>query len=563
MPHSLLILACLSGSALGRAPLRYAPSSASVQAASAAWERGPEALSDWRAQRLHPGDEDGMQVVVELECGVHPDELLACIDQHMVGTWAELWVEPWLVDHAQVQLWVPWDELTALEACPEVLRVREPHRARPRYEMSEGYDAMFRQDWHAQGATGKGVEVAVLDVGFFGYDGLLGNELPSRVDTWEPSSASPSLLQGSTHGTAVAEIVHDIAPAADLDLYAFSTETEFLEAVQAIADSKAHIVNGSVGFDNIWHPDGTSPVTQAVDLLVSDFGKTWVAAAGNENQRYRIGALSNEAEDVVAIDGMSPVWISTSGGWAQVSLRWSEPMGQAAVDLDLLVYDEDGEPCDAQGWGQDYQDGDDHPYELVACHTGGNWAQAWVVANGHNVSGLEGYLYAYAGLDVADAAPERNLTLPGDTRFGISVGAVDLPVFDEVASYSSRGPTDYGQPRPHLVAPAGVSTASYGSSLFSGTSSAAPHVTGVAALVLQADHRSMEPAELRDFLTNAAIDIGPEGVDNASGAGFLSLDAVPWNGCRCAQAPTPPSRSSWMWVVLGCAVALLQRRRMG
>ncbi len=560
MPHSLLVVALVAGTAHAAPALRDGPSSASLQRAQLAWERGPDALARWRDVHLPGVDEDGLQLTVELEDGVHPDELLGCIDELLPTAWAEHWVEPGWVERGQVQLWVPWDGLRDLEDCPGVAAIREPHRARPREAFTQGYDAMFLTDWHADGVSGRGVDVAIVDVGYAGYTDLLGRELPSSVGTWEPSGAGPSPLEASTHGTAVAEIVHDLAPGAGLDLYAFSTETEFLSAVQTIAESKVQLVNGSVGFDNIWHADATSPVTQAVDILVGDFDKTWVAAAGNENHRYRIGELTPVGDGTVAIDGMSPIWIATSGGWAAVSLRWSEPMGEAAVDLDLVVYDEDGEPCDAQGYGLDTQDGDDHPYELVSCHTGGSWAQATIVSNGHAVSGLEGYLYAYYGLDEADATWERNLTLPGDTQHGVSVGAVDLVSPDEVADYSSRGPTEYGQRRPHLVAPAGVTTSSYGASLFSGTSSATPHVTGVAALVLHAGRRDMSPYDLREWLTSNTRDIGPEGLDNESGAGFLSPDVIPWSGCHCSQSG---DRGGLAWATLGLlGLVALRRRRV-
>jgi subtilisin family serine protease len=394
----------------------------------------------------------------------------------------------------------------------------------------------------------------VLDVGFEGYEGLLGTELPRRVDTAFLASAS-----GGDHGTAVAEILHDLAPEASLDLVSFSTESEYLEALALLAESGVDLVNASVGFDNRWPADGTSPFTRGADALAEDAGVLYVAAAGNENERYRIGALQRMTQDHVAVGGMSPVWVGTSGGYAAVSLRWSEPMGRADTDLDLLVADEEGEPCQQGLQGSDPQDGDDDPYEEVRCYTGGAWAQVFLIANGNAVDGLEGYLYAPYGLDPADATGSHNLTLPADLVHGLAVGAVDLPETGVVAAYSSRGPTEDGRVRPQLVAPSGVSTATRGPGGFGGTSAATPHVTGAAALALQAGDWDADPEGLRSWLVGQAVDLPPDGVDDASGAGFLTLDAIPWHGCHCASRGGPRAASGGSFVL---ALALLRRRRL-
>ncbi len=113
----------------------------------------------------------------------------------------------------------------------------------------------------------------------------------------------------------------------------------------------------------------------------------------------------------------------------------------------------------------------------------------------------------------------------------MSVGAVHFNFYDLgiVADYSSRGPTTDGRFKPELVAPSGVSTVSYGESEdfygYSGTSAAAPHVTGAAALIKSANP-SFSRDDLWDALIAATVDIDAIGRDNNSGYGKLVLPVM-------------------------------------
>ena len=77
---------------------------------------------------------------------------------------------------------------------------------------------------------------------------------------------------------------------------------------------------------------------------------------------------------------------------------------------------------------------------------------------------------------------------PGDFLESFSVGATD--VADEIAEFSSRGPSSFGKVNPDVSAP-GVGVVSSvpggGYDSFSGTSMAAPHTAGTLALVLSAE----------------------------------------------------------------------------
>ncbi|MBI4570574.1 MAG: S8 family serine peptidase, partial [Chloroflexi bacterium] len=128
------------------------------------------------------------------------------------------------------------------------------------------------------------------------------------------------------------------------------------------------------------------------------------------------------------------------------------------------------------------------------------------------------------------------------------VGAVRYSVPVTIARYSGRGPTEDGRTKPDLVATDGVCVSGAGGfkaanpscqgdgRRFSGTSAAAPHVAGIAALLLQCNV-SLSREELRDALLNNADDLGPDGVDGVYGHGRVNALASA-NAVQCG-APTP------------------------
>lgn len=133
----------------------------------------------------------------------------------------------------------------------------------------------------------------------------------------------------------------------------------------------------------------------------------------------------------------------------------------------------------------------------------------------------------------------------------IAVGASTKD--DQIAQYSSQGPTWDHRIKPEVVAPGGaspitfdpaglgiVSTRAAGSLIdimnpdygvdkyymaLSGTSMATPHVSGVAALLLQA-YPKLTPEQIKQRLINTGVDLGYDPIDQGAGRidSVLALD---------------------------------------
>lgn len=116
--------------------------------------------------------------------------------------------------------------------------------------------------------------------------------------------------------------------------------------------------------------------------------------------------------------------------------------------------------------------------------------------------------------------------IPASARTAITVGAVDKSL--HLAWFSSRGPTLDIRIKPTVVAPGVFITAalpgnSYAS--WSGTSMATPHVSGSAALLIQAFKEKYNatptPQQVKDLLASTAMDLGYNPFQQ--GLGFIQV----------------------------------------
>ncbi len=95
---------------------------------------------------------------------------------------------------------------------------------------------------------------------------------------------------------------------------------------------------------------------------------------------------------------------------------------------------------------------------------------------------------------------------------------------------------------------------------FQGTSMAAPHVAGVAALVMSTGVRDV--ARVEAILRETAQDLGPAGRDDRYGAGLVSASAAVESALRARRGPEALV-AGWGWAVLALAAGGMLRRRRG
>jgi hypothetical protein len=126
-----------------------------------------------------------------------------------------------------------------------------------------------------------------------------------------------------------------------------------------------------------------------------------------------------------------------------------------------------------------------------------------------------------------EAFRDVSITDPGNADAVITVGAThrSAPHTYGVSYFSSRGPTGDGRRKPDILAPGEKIVGPVpggGSKALDGTSMAAPHVSGAAAL-LMARHRELvgQPRRIKEILCRNATDLGREA--HFQGAGLVDV----------------------------------------
>ena len=402
--------------------------------------------------------------------------------------------------------------------------------------VSEGVKVIGADKWQAAGYTGQGVKIGILDQGFDGYRDLLGRELPFNVTAQSFVPGFDVDKTGVSHGAAVAEVIHDVAPDAQFYLaYYDGGDVSMGNAVQWLIDQKVQIISHSAG--GLAAPlDGTGRDAELVKLA-TDNGVLWINSAGNNGTQHYRGAYTDTNNDQVhefAPDKTLLAFQADPSGTSQIVLTWNDWQAGGTQALDLYLLDQDGNIIASS---RNSREGNRPPVQQIV-YKFDDARTYYVAIHGVNVTQpvtLNLFIHQTPLMEFAD--PVGSLATPGDAADALTVGAVNWRN-NQLEAFSSRGPTADGRPKPDLVGPDGVSNAVYAPQGFYGTSAATPHIAGAAALVWSA-YPQATTQDVRNFLINNAIDLEAPGPDNDTGAGLLVLADPPPQPTPIPPTPTP------------------------
>ena len=411
--------------------------------------------------------------------------------------------------------------LPLLSSLPSSVHARLPYPHEAVSVQSQGVSSMGAEDMQTLGDVGSGIKVGIIDLGFTSYTASQASgDLPANLTIVDYTGNGTG---GTNHGTQVAEVVYDMAPGAELYLAKINTETQLQQAVNDMIAAGVDVINHSVAWFGAAFYDGTGPLCDITSTAESN-GILWVNAVGNSRINHYLGTFSDTDNDLKHEFSSGQNYNTfklTAGRTVTLVLNWDDyPVSK--VDYNIYLYDgEPGAGGTLVASSTNRQSGAGNtPYEAITytpAVTGTHYIVVSKTSSG--TADIRFSLFSLSQyLDVKVRA--SSVTQPADCASVLSVGAAGLA--DEVESFSSEGPTTDGRNKPEVSATNRVQTSLSGS--FTGTSAAAPHVAGAAALLLS-QNTTLSVNQLQNILIADAADIYSAGFDYRTGNGRISLDA--------------------------------------
>ncbi|SOE22603.1 PKD repeat-containing protein [Spirosomataceae bacterium TFI 002] len=442
----------------------------------------------------------------------------------------------------------------------------------------------------ALGFNGAGVKVGVLSDSYNNLNGASAGvstgELPGTTNpngfTTPITVLADMTNGGSDEGRAMLEIIHDVAPGAQLYYYtAFNGQAGFADGIRALADAGCKVIVDDVGyFAEPYFQDGI--IAQAVDYAVNVKGASYFSSAANSSDQsyeapYQASTFQPFGDGQTAHNfgtAANPIYyLPVNGSTRPITFQWDEPYISAgngspgsASDLNIYICSYNSttmeytvvsqsitnnigsDPIETFGFANinlankyiliTKKSGPDPTRLKVVGHRGLTWTLTPPTIAGIRAGTCVGHSNAAGAIACGAASYDKT------PAFGVPI--------PEIESYSSRGGTlimfspsgvrlasPVDRMKPEFTAPDNANTSFFipgydyepdGIPNFSGTSAAAPHAAGVAALMYEANP-SITQNTVRTELINSCVDMDDPntpgfdiGFDYRTGAGLIRAD---------------------------------------
>ena len=384
--------------------------------------------------------------------------------------------------------------------------------------VSEGVAMVGADRLQQAGVTGRGVKVGILDFGFEKYQSLVdaGEVPPAKAS--RAFNRAGRLEANTVHGTGCAEIIADMAPEAALYLAAVDgAEGQIVAAGQWLASQGVDIINFSGG-GHFGPHDGTAVLDRFVDYMVREHGVLWVNAAGNEGASHWTGITRDRNRNgfVDSVDQRYPDLIALSGdGQMAITVVWhdwgDDPQRPSSTqDIDAYLLAEGPRGLTPVASSRQVQSGRGVPVEMIQIQGIPKGQVLYLALHMKRVTRQVRTHVFVRGAGLMPMIDSHSVGIPATARHALAVAAIDVRN-GRLEPYSSRGPTDDNRNKPDVSAPDNTDSVAYTRDgrrgRFTGTSAAAPHVAGFAALLKQLDG-DLSAAGLRRAVESQVTSMG-------------------------------------------------------
>lgn len=440
---------------------------------------------------------------------------------------------------------------------------------------SQGDEAMCTDDTRtSQGINGAGIKVGVISDSYDAEDAapedVTSGDLPMGVQVLADGEPGTD----TDEGRAMAQIVHDVAPGAALAFHtANGGQAAMAGAITALRNAGCHIIVDDIRYlTEPMYQDGV--IAQAAQAAVNN-GVAYFSAAGNyAANSYENGFNGNINGTVGIYGGVLHAWNGSAdiynqytlpdGGRLEFTFQWDDPhfavSNPVGASTNMAIYLVDNTLTVIAG--SNINNIGSNPTELFSyTNTTGVAQNVSLVIERVAGPAPVRMKYIIVRNDATAqeyAAQENKATLWGtpNAAGAIAVGAAgyyDTPAFGTnppvIQPFSSLGgtPIRWNQAgasitqvirnKPEIVAPDDGNTTFFGDDIaadadtfpnFTGTSAAAPHAAGMAALLLQwhGGPGSLSPAQIRSQLIQSTVEMNTPGFDFLTGNGLINACAI-------------------------------------